>query len=143
MRWIHENPPHWDEAKAAIVATAPPGALHIPQYAIGDLVSGEWWRVEQDTEVLGYGWMDTTWGDAEMLLVVDSTRRRRGVGTFILDHLEREAAARGLHYLYNVIPERHPDRDGIARWLENRRFEPDHGDRYVRRVIHPAKTQGA
>jgi GNAT superfamily N-acetyltransferase len=139
VRWIHENPPHWDETKAAIAAAAPAGSLRLPDYAIGDLVSGEWWRVEDGGEVLGYGWMDCTWGDAEVLLVVDDASRRRGVGTFILDQLEREAARRGLHYLYNVIPEELPDREGLARWLENRRFEPDHGDRWVRRVIHPAK----
>jgi GNAT superfamily N-acetyltransferase len=139
VRWIHENPPRWDGAKARVLGSVPPGALKDLRHGTGDLLPGEWWRVEQDGEVVGYGWMDYTWGDAEILLAVDDPRRRRGVGTFILDQLEREAAQRGLHYLYNVVPQGHPDRDGIGRWLENRRFERAHDDRYMRRVLHPAK----
>lgn len=139
MRWIHENPPHWDESKAAIVGAAPPGALKVPDYAIGELIAGEWWRVERDRGVVGYGWIDAIWGDAEILLVVADGERRRGVGTFILDHLEIEAAARGLNYLYNVVPATHPDREEMTHWLENRRFELSDDDRYVRRVVRPLK----
>lgn len=137
LHWIHENPPHWDEAKATIVASAPAGSLDLPHHDVGDLIPGEWWRVEQNGEVLGFGWMDCTWGEAEILLVVRSARHRQGVGTFILDQLEKEAAKRGLNYLYNIVPARHPDRAGFTRWLERRRFAAEHGDRYVRRVIHP------
>jgi GNAT superfamily N-acetyltransferase len=134
MNWIHENPPHWDESKARLLGSAPDGSIKVPGHEIGDLMSGEWWRVDEDGAVAGYGWMDTTWGDAEVLLVVDAGRRGRGVGTFILDQLEREAGARGLNYLYNVVPARHPDRGGFAKWLEKRGFESKHEDLHRRRV---------
>ena len=117
-------------------ASASPGSLKMPEYAIGDLLPGEWWRVEVGGVVLGYGWMDTTWGGAEILLVVYGEHRRRGVGTFILDHLEKEAAARGLDYLHNVVPPEHPDAEGIRRWLRSRDFEPVHDDRLMRKVVH-------
>ena len=134
--WIEENPPHWDEPKARIVGGAPKGAFEIGEHAQGDLVPGEWWRVEDDAGVAGYGWMDITWGDAEILLVVDPERQGAGVGTFILDHLEKEAGKQGLNYLYNVVRPTHPDREGITSWLTARRFEGGHEDEgLLRRAI--------
>ena len=44
MRWIHENPPHWDAEKERILGSAPPGALELPSYGVGDLLPGEWVR---------------------------------------------------------------------------------------------------
>jgi len=139
LRWIHENPPRWDEGKARVIGGAAAGSIRLATYRIGELIPGEWWRVEREDEIVGYGWMDTTWGDAEVLLAVDPASRQRGVGSFILDRLEHEAAARGLHYMVNVVPAAHPDRAGFSRWLEQRRFEPAPGDRHRRRVIHPPR----
>jgi GNAT superfamily N-acetyltransferase len=141
LRWIHESPPEWDEVKAAILGAAPPGALSLGDHETGDLLPGEWWRVEDEGSVVGYGWMDCTWGDAEILLAVDSASQGRGVGSFILDKLEVEAAQRGLNYLYNVVPARHPDRDGLARWLRARRFEPSHDDERLMRRVHPEQQR--
>ena len=85
--------------------------------------------------MLGYGWMDCTWGDAEILLAVRAENGGRGVGTFILDRLEEEAATRGVNYLYNVVRPTHPERENVTRWLQGRRFEPSHDDdRLMRRV---------
>jgi GNAT superfamily N-acetyltransferase len=101
----------------------------------GELIPGEWWRVEEDGVVLGYGWMDYTWAEAEILLAVDAAQQGRGVGAFILERLEREAAARGLRYLHNVVRPGHPDRDAVARWLQSHGFEHGHDDdRLMRRV---------
>ena len=36
-------------------------------------------------------------------------------GHFILEQLEAEAAARGLNYIYNVVPDSHPD----GPWIKN------------------------
>jgi N-acetylglutamate synthase-like GNAT family acetyltransferase len=57
------------------------------------------------------------------------------VGTFILNQLEREAATRGLNYLYNVVATTHPDRDGTAKWLAKRGFEPSHDEESLRRRV--------
>lgn len=143
LEWIHENPPHWDEPKQSIVGNAEAGALSIGSYKPGDLIPGEWWRVEEAGSIVGYGWMDTTWGDAEMLLAVDPRGRGKGVGTFILDRLEQEATTRGLNYLYNVVSPKHPDRQGVTDWLKARRFEPSHDDdRLMRRVRKQAGATG-
>ena len=56
MDWVRENPPHWDEAKASVIDGGPPGAFHLPEYQTGDLLPGEWWRVEENGDMLGYGW---------------------------------------------------------------------------------------
>jgi len=139
LTWIHENPPQWDHAKQAIVGESAPGVFRLGDLEDGDLVPGEWWRVEDGGHVVGFGWMECVWGDAEILLAVDEPTRGRGVGTFILDRLEEEAAARGLNYLYNVVRPTHPDPEGISRWLVARRFEAAH-DRLRRRVRKPATT---
>lgn len=141
LEWIPENPPHWDAGKQAIVGGAPAGSFDIGACSEGDVIPGEWWRVEEGGTVLGYGWMDTTWGDAEILLAVEAAHQGRGVGTFILDRLEREAASRGLNYLFNVVGPRHPDAGGITRWLEARGFAGSHEDRLLRRPVRSERGQ--
>ncbi len=126
LTWTHESPALWDAGKQRIVGGAPPGVFSLGPFTDGQVVPGDWWRVEDEDagRVVGYGWMDYSWGDAEILLAVDPDTRQHGVGTFILDRLEDEAAARGIHYLYNVVPEAHPDKTPLKRWLRRRRFEP-------------------
>jgi GNAT superfamily N-acetyltransferase len=136
LRWIHENPPRWDARKQEIVGAAPAGVFEPVHFESGQLIPAEWWRVEDGTQIVGYGWMDTTWGDAEVLLAVDPAVQGRGVGTFILDHLEREAASRGLNYLYNVVRPAHPKREETARWLTDRGFV-DSGDDLLKRHVPP------
>ena len=139
--WVHENPPHWDANKAEIVGGAPDGIFHLVGGSEGQLLPGEWWRVEDDGSIVGYGWMDCTWAAAEILLAVAANARTRGVGTFILDRLEREAASRGLNYMYNIVHPSHPDRKAVTRWLRERRFEKSHDDdQLVRRVLHAQES---
>ena len=134
--WVREDTPVWDAAKLSIVGGAPKGALEPPQLSLGDLAPGEWFRVEEDGTTIGYGWMDCTWGDAEITIAVDARRQGEGVGAFIVEHLEKEAAARGVNYLYNAVRPTHPDRVGVTRWLESRGFEPS-GDGLLKRRVRP------
>jgi GNAT superfamily N-acetyltransferase len=134
--WIHENPAEWDAEKASIVGGAPDGIFEFNKVRAGDLIPGDWWRVESDGAVVGYGWMDTNWGgDAEVLLAVRPEAQGTGVGTFILHKLEEEAAARGLNYLYNVVKPTHPNAAGLTKWLEHRRFKTSHEGRLMRKVL--------
>jgi GNAT superfamily N-acetyltransferase len=137
LTWIHEDTPIWDARKAAVVGGAPAGIFDLPTFAEGALAPGEWFRVEDGGVVAGYGWMDCTWGDAEILLAVAPESQSRGVGEFILDHLEKEAAVRGLNYLYNTVRRTHPDRDGVTAWLESRGFQPS-GDGLLKRRVRRA-----
>lgn len=135
LKWIHEDPAQWDAGKERIVGGAPDGVFTLPDQTDGDLVAGEWWRVEADGALAGYGWMDTVWGDAEVLLAVDPDRRGQGIGTFIMDRLEEEARKRGLHYLYNVVRPTHPDGEALTKWLIERRFKPADDRQTLRRVV--------
>lgn len=140
LHWIHESPAVWDPPKRAILEAAPEGSLPPLRHEEGELVPGEWWRVETGGgEVAGYGWMDHTWGDAEILLAVHPDHRGRGVGTFILDRLEREAAGQGLNYLYNVVRPTHPDPRGVAEWLRRRGFRASDDGSLRRQVGHGGK----
>ena len=136
LTWVREDTPVWDAAKQAILGRAPEGALEIPRLGLGDLAPGEWFRVDEDGDVVGYGWMDCTWGDAEITLAVDPRCQGEGIGAFIVEHLEQEAAARGVNYLYNAVRPTHPDRDGVTRWLESLGFAPS-GDGLLKRRVRP------
>lgn len=134
LLWQREPLAVWDADKQRIVG-AQPGVFAVAASQPGAVLPGDWWRVEDDGRIVGYGWMDYSWGDAEVLLAVDARAQSRGVGTFIIGGLDREAAARGLHYLYNVIPAGHPDKAGLRRWLMQRGFAgAEDGDLFKRTV---------
>ena len=133
-RWIHESPAVWTADKARIVGRARQGIFD-GQYATfeeGDLIPGEWWRVEEDGRTVGFGWLDVVWGDAEILLATDAPERGHGVGSYVLEHLAAEARERGLNYLYNVIRPTHPEPDALRAWLEKRGFEASEDGRLLR-----------
>jgi len=136
LRWIHESPARWDESKARIVGLAPPGIFdtRYRDAKPGQLVPGDWWRVEQEGRVVGYGWLDLVWGDAEVLLATDPEAQRHGVGTFILDRLEDEARSRGVSYLYNIVRTTHPHGPDVTRWLEKLGFRAAEDGRLLRSV---------
>ncbi len=122
FEWIRERASRWDADKARIVGGQPQGVFDLEVPERGAAVSGEWWRVEADGRTVGYGWMDRTWDGAEILLAVDPEHQHAGAGTFILGRLEKEAAARGLNRLYNVVQENHPQRTAVTQWLCKRGF---------------------
>jgi N-acetylglutamate synthase-like GNAT family acetyltransferase len=134
LAWVHEDTPRWDADKARTLGAVAPGSIEIPMLAPGDLAPGEWFRVERDGAIVGYGWMDCTWGDAEILLAVPPDEGGAGIGTFILDRLEHEAAARGVNYLYNAVKPSHPEGEAITRWLVGRGFQPS-GDGLLKRRV--------
>jgi GNAT superfamily N-acetyltransferase len=118
--------------KARVLGTAPPGVFgFLGRYGSGSALPGDWWRVTDGTRTLGYGWVDFNWAEGEVLLAVDSACQGEGVGGFILDHLHQEARARGVNYLYNVIPSAHPEPIRLAHWLEKRGYR-SHGDLELR-----------
>lgn len=141
LKWIHESPPYWDADKARIVGEAGEGIFdpELTRQPKGTVLPNDWWRVEDDGRPVGYGWMDVTWGDAEILLAVEPQSRGKGVGTFILDGLEREARERELHYLYNVVRPTHPLEQEVTRWLEQRRFYSSEDGKLLRSVVRPSR----
>lgn len=136
LSWNRENPAQWDAPKQRVVGAAPEGALPVYDMTAGGVAPGDWWRVDRDGVVAGYGWMDTVWGDAEVLLAVDPAHQGAGVGTFILEHLEVEARQRGLGRIYNTVRPGHPDRQAVLAWLGKRGFttrgDHEHLERQVR-----------
>jgi N-acetylglutamate synthase-like GNAT family acetyltransferase len=132
--WVREHTALWDADKQRIIGGMP-GVFAVSASTPGAVLPGDWWRVEHNGRVSGYGWMDYSWGDAEVLLAVESASQSRGIGTFIVDRLDEEAATRGLNYLYNVIPAQHPDKNGLKRWLLQRGFVgAQEGDLFKRTV---------
>ncbi len=142
LEWIHETVAHWDADKARIVGGAQPGTLPsgITAHAEGDVLPDDWWRVEENGTCVGYGRMDVTWGDAEILLVVEPSAQGHGVGSFILEQLEQEARARGLNYLYNQVHPEHPAQDEITAWLQHRSFSQTEDGKLSRAVVASVRS---
>ncbi len=123
LTWSHEPSPTWDADKQRVIGSAPPGALDL-SYADGAALPGDWWSARtSEGVVVGYGWLDATWGgDAEILLAVDASSQQQGVGSFVIARLEDEAAKRGLNYVYNTVRDAHPQRDDLHDWLAVRGY---------------------
>ena len=128
LTWTHEPTARWDADKARIVGGAAPGIFSLGERAEGALVPGEWWRVDRGGETVGYGWMDVVWAEGEMLLAVASGERGQGVGAFIVEHLVKEASARGLRWVHNKVLTTHPDKEAVSGWLIKRGFQRDTAD---------------
>jgi N-acetylglutamate synthase-like GNAT family acetyltransferase len=126
LRWIRETTPRWDADKARIIGDAEAGIFdsRYRRLEIGEVLPAAWWRVEDAGAVVGYGWLDSNWGDAEILLAVEKSRRRGGVGEFILLRLHEEAAHAGLNYLTNIVRPTHPRAAELTRWLGKHGFIP-------------------
>ena len=139
LTW-HRDLPVWDADKKRVVGGTPPGVLdsRYAHIADGAQVPGNWFRVEEDGAVVGYGWVDVVWGDAEILLATSPEAQKRGVGTFILDHLDEEARRMGLNYIYNMVRPTHPDAEAVTAFLVKRGFESKPDGRLTRRVGHAA-----
>jgi GNAT superfamily N-acetyltransferase len=119
MDWEKENTPRWDADKQRLFDDAALLAVGVDRPGDGTPLADEWWRVLDDSgAVVGYGWLDTEWGDAQITFFVDPARRGEGIGGFVLDRLEDESRKRGLNYIYNVVPDTHPDRAWMTHWLE-------------------------
>lgn len=136
LTWICERGATWDADKRRIVGEAPRGAFdsRYRELAPGAPVPGEWWRVDEAGKPVAYGWLEVVWGDAEVLLATSRDCAGRGVGSFVLEHLEKEARARGLNYTYNVVRPTHPDAAKVSAWLVKRGFRPSDDGRLLRAV---------
>jgi ribosomal protein S18 acetylase RimI-like enzyme len=137
LSWTAEPKlPLWDADKQALVGGEAPGVFdsRYKDLTVGDTVPGEWWKIQDGDEVVGYGWLEVVWGDAEVLLATASAARGKGVGSFALTQLDREAKSRGLNYLYNVVRSTHPQAAHITAWLEKRGFRSSEDGALRRRV---------
>ncbi|MDQ3733306.1 MAG: GNAT family N-acetyltransferase [Actinomycetota bacterium] len=124
LSWTREPAPIWDEAKQRVLADLPVQLLGLSEVSQGQRLADEWWRVEDAGDVVGFGRLDDTWGDAEILVAVEPDSQGRGVGSYILENLEAEASRRGLNYVYNVVHAEHPEHEEIRGWFLARGFAP-------------------
>ena len=142
LTWVREEQARWDADKQRIIGGAPEGVFDI-EHADGDPMTGDWWAAKDGGTVVGYGWLDSAWGDAEILLAVDLHAQAQGVGSFVLDNIEHEAAARGVNYVYNTIRATHPRRAEVQEWLEARGFRGDDRDDTLRKRVRVRETVAA
>ncbi|TFV77451.1 GNAT family N-acetyltransferase [Blastococcus sp. CT_GayMR19] len=134
LTWVKDDDPRWDADRERVFATVPDGVFRAESRTPGERLSSDWWRVEDGGRVVGYGWLDDVWGDAEILLAVEEGSRGTGAGAFTLAHLEEEATARGLNYVVNVVRDTHPDRAAVTDWFVAHGFTGTEDGRLRKRV---------
>lgn len=134
LRWVKDDDPRWDADRERVFGTVPEGVFRAEARQTGDQLSGDWWRVEGPDRVIGYGWLDDVWGDAEILLAVEAGARGTGAGAFALARLEDEAAVRGLNYVVNVVRDTHPQREAVTAWFCAHGFAGTEDGRLRKRV---------
>ena len=139
LAWIKQDAPRWDADKRRVFGDAELASVGLERPVDDAAIADEWWAVTRDGEIVGYGWLDSEWGDAEISFVVAPVARGVGIGGYVVDHLTAEAASRGLRYLYNVVPDSHPDPAWMTRWLTDQGFHPG-TDGSLRRTV-PAAEQ--
>src|SRR3954470_6972005 len=142
LQWIKDDDPRWDDDRRRVFATVPDGVFGTAQRADGEPLTSDWWRVVEGERVVGYGWLDDVWGDAEILLAVEESARGSGIGAFILARLEDEAAARGLNYVVNVVRDTHPKRDQVSGWFRAHGFTGTEDGRLRNQVGDRARDIG-
>jgi GNAT superfamily N-acetyltransferase len=143
LTWTKENSPRWDTDKQKVFGPSELAAVGLAEPAPGAPVADEWWRVTDGQQVAGYGLLDSELGDARITFVVAPGQRGEGVGAFILERLEDEAAARGLNYIYNVVPDTHPDGPWIRNWLAMHGFHESSRGQLRRQVETRQRVTGA
>ncbi|MHA3704794.1 GNAT family N-acetyltransferase [Jatrophihabitans sp. YIM 134969] len=135
LSWTKEARPRWDEDKDRVFTDADLAAVGLgSRPAVGDAIADEWWAVRSDDDVVGYGWLDSEWGDAQITFSVAAAHRGAGVGSYVVDCLADEARERGLSIIYNVVPATHPDPAVVTAWLEARGFA-DAGEGELRKKV--------
>jgi hypothetical protein len=134
LRWVKDDDPRWDADRERVFASVPEGIFRAETRTPGERLSSDWWRVQVGDRVVGYGWLDDVWGDAEILLAVEGGARGTGAGAFALARLEEEAAARGLNYVVNVVRDTHPNRAAVTEWFLAHGFAGTEDGRLRKRV---------
>jgi N-acetylglutamate synthase-like GNAT family acetyltransferase len=134
LTWVKDDDPRWDADRERVFASVPEGVFRAEPRTSGERLSSDWWRVQDGDRVVGYGWLDDVWGDAEILLAVEQSARGTGAGAFALARLEEEAAARGLNYVLNVVRDTHPDRIAVTEWFLAHGFTGTEDGRLRKRV---------
>ena len=142
LTWVKDDDPRWDADRERVFATVPEGVFRAEARTPGERLSSDWWRVEDGGRVVGYGWLDDVWGDAEILLAVEESARGTGAGAFALARLEGEAAARGLNYVVNVVRDTHPERTAVTEWFLAHGFSGTEDGRLRKRVGDASRDIG-
>jgi len=101
LGWTKEDAPRWDADKQRLFTTEALAAVGMEAPQAGYAIADEWWQVTNDGgDVVGYGWLDTEWGNAQIALLVGDGHRGRGIGDFILRQL---ASRRGPVYARRCV----------------------------------------
>ena len=116
LQWVREDNPRWDADKDRLFGDLELASVGLSRPAVGAAVADEWWQATDAAGVVvGYGWLDSEWGDAEITFMVAPAYRGAGVGDFIVGELGARGRRAGaeLHLQQGAC-------QSSGRWLDDR-----------------------
>jgi GNAT superfamily N-acetyltransferase len=121
MEWKREF--IWDESKKNIIGSNP-NAFNLGNVENDAKLQDDWWALINDEgEVLGYGWIKYENNEAELSVSVHSKFQNKGFGSRILINLEQEAIKQGSNKLIAVIQESNSIGKDVITWLYNNKYQ--------------------
>lgn len=116
----------WDEPKASLF-----GRPHLSErFAFGEIRPSDplppeqtWFKIKEDGEFRGYGWLIVNGDETEIEICVDEPRK--GVGTAALSLLEEAASDAGASTLCAVIRPSNSEAEWMVPWLESHGYSTD------------------
>lgn len=116
-----ETPSTWDKTKSRVFADTG-GCFEFDDVPIGYSLPGRWWRFEDCTGVVGYGWLAPDGDYTQLGVVVDARSRGASYGSSILCHLVTEAKAMGLDEVLATVRPQNPNGERVLNWLSRNGF---------------------
>ncbi|GEM_PF-5388488 len=116
MYWIKEDKAIWNENKARIIGSNI-GSFFLDFPVQSDILPGEWFNLtDENGEIVGYGWINVSEGDAEISVAIDGKYQGRGYGSQIIDNLYREVESLGFEEIIVVVRQENPNASDVVKW---------------------------
>ncbi|MEH7515107.1 GNAT family N-acetyltransferase [Gottfriedia acidiceleris] len=118
MKLIKYEKSVWDIEKEIIFGKVEEGIFEFYNLELGNELNQEWWKLVGDNEeILGFGWINYKHGDFEFSLVVNQESRGYGIGSFIVEELERIAREKNFKEVLAIIKQSNPNSLKTMKWF--------------------------
>lgn len=123
MRLIKEENSMWDSEKKAIFENIETGTFDLNEFKLGNRLGNEWWRiVNEDDDVLGFGWINYEDQDFEVSIAINSHSRGEGLGSFVLDKFEQIAKEKKYEQIVAIVKKTNPNSSMMIEWLYKKNY---------------------
>ena len=119
LHLIKEDNPIWNLEKNRIFTSIDQGTFeyNLKELGLGIALEHEWWKLVENKKVLGFGWINYTNDDFEISFVVYDDYTGKGLGSFIINELEKLGESKGYRKILAIVKETNPNSEKIIEYL--------------------------